>query len=168
MQSKTVMNPSRLRILECFIQSGDATAAEIQTQLSDIPTASLYRHINILLEDGWLELVSERKVRGATERRYKLASTRANENYDMQVSDVLLSLLATFKAYFAEEDSDPVRDMLLVSTATLMLSDEEFEQFLIEQAELEQKYLGRQSDGKRKPRRLTYISSPCEQEEQNA
>lgn len=168
MQSKTVMNPSRLRILECFIQSGDATAAEIQTQLSDIPTASLYRHINILLEDGWLELVSERKVRGATERRYKLAGTRANENYDAQVSGVLLSLLATFKAYFAEEGSDPVRDMLLVSTATLMLSDEEFEQFLIEQAELEQKYLGRQPDGKRKPRRLTYISSPCEEEEQNA
>ena len=168
MQSKTVMNPSRLRILECFIQNGDATAAEIQTQLSDIPTASLYRHINILLDDGWLELVSERKVRGATERRYKLAGTRANGNYEAQVSGVLLSLLATFKAYFADESSDPVRDMLLVSTATLMLSDEEFEQFLIEQAKLEQKYLGRQPDGKRKPRRLTYISSPCEEEEQNA
>ncbi len=168
MRSKTVMNPSRLRILECFIQNGDATAAEIQTQLSDIPTASLYRHINILLEDGWLELVSERKVRGATERRYKLASTRANENYEMQIADVLLSLLTTFKTYFADESKDPVQDMLLVSTATLMLSDEEFEQYLTEQAELMQRYLGRQPDGIRKPRRLTYISSPCEEEEQNA
>ena len=168
MQSKTVMNPSRLRILECFIQNGDSTAAELQKQLSDIPTASLYRHMNILLEDGWLELASERKVRGATERRYRISSTRASGNYDAQISEVLLSLLATFKSYFADGSADPVKDMLLVSTATLMLSDAEFEQYLTEYAELVQRYIGRQPDGERKPRRLTYISSPCEEEEQNA
>lgn len=166
MQTKTVMNPSRLRILEYFIVHGNATAAEMQTELCDIPTASLYRHINILLDDGWIELASERRVRGATERRYKLASTKINGSNEMPFAEILLSLIATFKAYFASEKADPMRDMLCISTSTLMLSDAEFMQFLTELTELEKKYLGRQPDGERKPRRFTYISSPCEEEEQ--
>ena len=63
------MNTARLRILEYLINHGDGTAAEISSELNDIPTASLYRHIKALVDDGWIEVKSEQKKRGVTERR---------------------------------------------------------------------------------------------------
>lgn len=72
MNAKTVMNPARLRILEYFILHESATVAEMRRELSDIPQASLYRHMSALVSDGWLIIESEEKKRGATERRYRL------------------------------------------------------------------------------------------------
>ena len=72
MNAKTVMNPARLRILEYFILHESATVAEMRRELSDIPQASLYRHMSTLVGDGWLIIESEEKKRGATERRYRL------------------------------------------------------------------------------------------------
>lgn len=119
MNAKTVMNPARLRILEYFILHESATVAEMRRELSDIPQASLYRHMSTLVGDGWLVIESEEKKRGATERRYRLKpSVGKGEKTDyMQVFDVLMSLMATFKRYFAKPDCDPVRDMLSVGTA---------------------------------------------------
>ena len=96
LKAKTVMNPARLRIMEFFILHGTSTAADIRRELADIPQASLYRHLKALYDDGWLELDSEEKKRGATERKYRLASGEAS-GCEAQITDVLLSLLATFK-----------------------------------------------------------------------
>ena len=95
--AKTVMNPARLRILEYFILHESATVAEMRRELSDIPQASLYRHMSALVSDGWLVVQSEEKKRGATERRYRLKpSVAENGKADyMQVIDVLMSLMAT-------------------------------------------------------------------------
>ena len=40
-----VMNPVRQRIIQYLILHGEGTAKEMQAELSDIPVASLYRHI---------------------------------------------------------------------------------------------------------------------------
>ena len=165
MRADTVMNPSRLRILEYFITHGTGTAGELSHELSDIPQASLYRHLKLLSEDGWLELCSERKKRGTTERVYRLARREAEDDAGGSIRAVLCSLLGTFSAYFGGEAPDPVGDMLFVSTSSPMLSDEEFSEFIKAQSLLLKKYLGRPPEEGRRPRRLTYISSPCETEE---
>lgn len=168
MNAKTVMNPARLRILEFFILHESATVAEMRRELSDIPQASLYRHMSALVDDGWLVVQSEEKKRGATERRYRLKpSVSENGKADyMQVFDVLMSLMATFKRYFAKPDCDPVRDMLSVGTSAFLMTDEEYTGFMTAMSELFVKHIGNAPAEGRKQRRLTVISSPCEEEEQ--
>ena len=168
MKAKTVMNPARLRILEYFILHGASTAAEIRSELADIPQASLYRHINALFDDGWIELDSEEKKRGTTERRYRLKQNPP-EDYaqnDRHYTDVLLSLLATFKTYFAKQGADAARDMLCIATSALILSDAEYAELLNAMSELVIKHMGHAPGNGRKQRRITIISSPCEEEEQ--
>lgn len=166
MNTVTVMHASRLRILEYLINHGDGTAGEISAELSDIPTASLYRHIKALESDGWIEVKSKQKKRGATERRYRLIQSRAEDPGAAAVTQGLLGLLAEFKRYFEGGDPEPMRDMLGFSMMALMLSDEEFESFYKEMNGLAEKYMGRAPDGKRRPRKITVISSPAEEEQQ--
>lgn len=161
----TVMNTARLRILEYLVNHGDGTAAEISAELSDIPKASLYRHIKALDADGWIEIKSETKKRGATERRYMLRTAQVDDFGGGVVQQGLLELSAEFRRYFEGADPDPMRDMLCYSMMALMLSDEEFESYLRELSELSQKYLGRAPDGERKPRKITVISSPIQEEQ---
>ena len=126
----TVMSTARLRILEYLINHGDGTAAEMSAELSDIPTASFYRHIKALDADGWIEVKSETKKRGATERRYMLRTARVDDFGGGIVQQGLLELSAEFRRYFEGDDPDPMRDMLSYSMVALMLSDEEFESYL--------------------------------------
>lgn len=165
MRVQTVMNAVRLRIIEYLLAHGDGTPGEIGAALSDIPTASLYRHIKVLADDGWIEVVSEQKKRGTVERRYKIASNRIEDASAAPMIEGLMSLAASFTQYFESENADPVRDMLGFSTAALMLDDEEFTQLYSELAELIQKYMGREPNSGRKARRLTLVSSPTEKEE---
>ena len=56
--------------------------------------------------------------------------------------------------------------MLCVGTSALLLSDEEYTEFLDSLSGLVVKYMGYVPDDGRKQRRITVISSPCEEEEQ--
>ena len=47
----------------------------------------------------------------------------------------------------------------------LMLSDEEYTSFYMDMSELAAKYMGRKPDGVRKPRKITVISSPIQEEQ---
>lgn len=161
----TVMSTARLRILEYLINHGDGTAAEMSAELSDIPTASLYRHIKALDADGWIEVKSETKKRGATERRYKLSTARVNDSGGGVVQQGLLELSGEFRRYFDGDDPDPERDMLGFSMMALMLSDEELASFYGELGAVAEKYMGRAPDGVRKPRKITVISSPIQEEQ---
>lgn len=165
MEIATVMNAARLRILEYLMHHGDGTAAEISAELSDIPTASLYRHLKALETDGWIEVKSEQKKRGATERRYKPGKSRIEEPVAAPVIQGLTGLMAEFKSYFEGEDPDPERDMLGFSMMALMLSDEEYGSFYRELSELAARYMGRKPDGERRPRKITVISSPAQEEQ---
>ena len=165
MNAKTVMNPARLRILEYFILHESATVAEMRRELSDIPQASLYRHMSALVSDGWLVVQSEEKKRGATERRYKLRKNRIEDPGSAAVMQGLLGLTAEFSRYFDGEDPDPMRDMLGFSMMALMLSDEEYASFYKDMSELAARYMGRKPDGVRKPRKITVISSPIQAEQ---
>ena len=44
------MNSTRQRILQVIMVKKEATSAEIREELPDVPRASLYRHIKVLLD----------------------------------------------------------------------------------------------------------------------
>ena len=64
---KVIMNPIRQRIVQYLMIHGQGTSKEIMEELTDIPPASLYRHVKILAENGCIEIAEEHKIRGTVE-----------------------------------------------------------------------------------------------------
>ena len=166
--TKIIMNPVRQRILQYLIIHEKGSTGEIQNALSDVPTASLYRHIKKLLDGNCIYVAEEKRVRGTVEKIYGLVRNPLAEEPTMQdISSMfytsLLSLQTSFLQYFEKENVDPQKDMLALQSATLMLSDEEYMDFLLKLNELVSETAKKEPDGTRKPRRFTFISSPNEE-----
>src|SRR3954469_20006775 len=73
-----LLHPVRLRIVQAFLGERALTTAQLREELPDVPPASLYRHIALLVGADVLSVVSERRVRGATERTYTLRLAAAH------------------------------------------------------------------------------------------
>lgn len=161
--NEVLMNPVRMRIVQCFLTHDTATSAEISAWLEDVPRATLYRHINVLAENDFLTIVEKTKIRGATERTFKLnrKMLTAGNDSTQKAFSILMGLYRDFERYFSSETPDPVRDYVFLKTDELMLSDREYNAFLVEMLELIKAYSGRSAEG-RTLRRLSMISSPTE------
>lgn len=160
--AEVVMNPVRQRIFQYFLLHEAGTVKEIKKALPDVPNASLYRHIKILVEHSILMVVGENRIRGTVESVYQLnkdALAMEDENGNaVQMS--LLGICASFARYFARDDADPRKDMLLLTNCTLVLTDEEFSGFLSEINEIALKYMKAEATESSKTRQITLISAP--------
>ena len=67
-----LLHPVRLRIVQAFLGERPLTTSQLAAELSDVPAGSLYRHVALLTKAGVLQVVAERRIRGATERTYML------------------------------------------------------------------------------------------------
>ena len=153
------LNPVRQRILQVLIEKKEASAAQILEVLTDIPRASLYRHIKILADAGVIEAVREVPKRGSVEKFYALAAppadAKTNEGMNQMIQAALIALANDFSRYFSEGGNDPQKDMLTVS-------DEEFTAFLAEYSQMLAKFLHNKPSAERKTRKITFISSPAD------
>lgn len=70
--AEIVMNPVRQRIFQYFLIHETGTVKEVRKALSDVPGASLYRHMKILTDSSILTVVGENRIRGTVESVYKL------------------------------------------------------------------------------------------------
>ena len=162
--AEVVMNPVRQRIFQYFLLHETGTVKEVRKALPDVPSASLYRHINILTEYSILMVVGENRIRGTVESVYRLnkdalATEDAGGNA-VQMS--LLGICASFARYFAGGHADPKKDMLLLTSCTLLLTDEEFSGFLSEINEIALRYMKAEAGEGSKTRQITLISAPTD------
>jgi hypothetical protein len=162
-----ILNPIRIRIIQelAFVQS--ITATELCERISDVPRTTMYRHINILIDNNILSVVSEKRIRGSLERTIALNISEFKkynsiENADQNSYGFLMNTYAKFHRYFSSEKPDPAKDKIFINDIVLMLSDTEFDQFLTELRELLLKYRFEPS-GNRKTRDISIISSPVEE-----
>ena len=164
--AEVVMNPVRQRIFQYFLLHKAGTVKELKRALPDVPNASLYRHIKILAEHSILTVVGENRIRGTVESVYQLnkeaLATEDEGGNAVQMS--LLSICASFARYFAGDDVDPKRDMLLLTNCTLLLTDEEFSGFLSEINEIALKYMKAEANESSKMRQITLISAPANEQ----
>jgi predicted DNA-binding transcriptional regulator YafY len=136
-----LLHPVRLRIVQAFLGERPLTTSELSAELSDVPSASLYRHVARLVDAGVLQVVSERRVRGALERTYMLrlaaasigpdeiASMSADEHRQAFMAFVA-GLLADVDRYLQREDADPLRDGVGYRLAGMWLDDAEYAELL--------------------------------------
>ena len=163
-----IMNPVRQRIAQYLILHRTGTVSEIAAALSDVPRPSLYRHMNVLLEAGCIEVVAQKSVRGAVERTYALVEQPMGNPSQLEVAGlihgVLTSVMASFARYFSHGDVDPQKDLLSVSSSTLRLSDQEMMEMLQRIGGVFNDYIQNAPGGERKPRNIVFISAPVEGE----
>lgn len=164
--SDILSNPVRTRIVQYLQSSGEATTKQITEALKDIPTPTIYRHINFLLKEDVLMVKEERKIRGTTERllaiNTEMWSAEINRDIAATAYQFLMSLYGQFQNYASKKNTDPVADMLCLKTCMMRLSDESFEGFLKEYAELLGRYQRNEENGK--VRSVSIISAPVEEE----
>ena len=158
------MNSTRQRIIQVIMINKEATSAEIGEELQDIPRASLYRHIKVLLDAGIITVVKEEVKRGSVEKTYAIAPQMpygdTNEEYNSLIQSALMGLQGEFHRYFNGENPDPQRDLLTVGSASLMMSDEEMMEFIREYGDLIQRYMTNKPSEGRKVRKVTLVISP--------
>lgn len=160
-----MLNQVRHRILQYIHHRGSVTVKEIAEALSDIPQATMYRQIKALSEGGLISVCGRKRIRGTLEHTYRLSDELKPDGDhatgDMSTRFALLSLVQDFSDYYLKQDADPGRDMLDVVSRPLLMTDEEFEEYLSSISELTERYVHNEPESDRRIRRVTFISSPA-------
>lgn len=144
------LHPVRMRIL-LALAGRQCTPKMLSSALSDVPHATLYRHIAQLAKAGAIEVVSEEKKRGQTERTYALANAGV---LDVETSffeagkeerlkyflSFVTSMLQDFALFLDREDALKRRDFGF-HAVVLNLSDGELTQLSSDLRKLYEPYL---------------------------
>lgn len=95
-KADVVLHPVRFRILT-LVSGRRMSPQKISCSLPDVPQASIYRHINKLVEAGVLQCVEEPGARGVSERLYTIPTPEAAT---VSVEDTAAASLADNLQYF--------------------------------------------------------------------
>jgi DNA-binding transcriptional ArsR family regulator len=136
-----LLHPVRLRIVRSFLGDRALTAADLAEELGDVPPASLYRHIALLVKGGVLQVAAERRVRGAVERTYVLRTIAAQiqpgelaamspEQHLAAFMAYVAGMLADAERYLTTGTPDLVRDGAGYRMWAMWLTDAEFADFI--------------------------------------
>lgn len=169
-RSDILLHPVRLRIVLASV-GDDVTTADIARRLPDVPQATLYRSIAKLADAGILDVVSERKARGATERTYRVNAAQVSvgvaEASEMSAEEHLEAfvtfagvLIETYGRYLKTRGSNPARDGVSFRQARLWLTDSELDELVTDMTLLLARYLDHTETPKRTPRLLSTILMP--------
>jgi DNA-binding transcriptional ArsR family regulator len=137
-RAEAIFHPVRMRIIRALL-GRELTARGIAEVVGDVPPATLYRHLNQLVDAGVLCIVSERQVRGASERTFGIVERKvslegedvATFNLDEHLryfSVFVAGLLEEFARYLERDEPDLARDGVSYRQVALWLSDDEFVQ----------------------------------------
>ena len=148
------MHPVRMKILQALMHNTEEglSTLEMISVIQDVPQATLYRHIQILVDENIIKIVKERKVRSVTEKFYALkedAAKISEEDWSKlskkqklnYVSYYQLALLSQYQNYLSlhEEDECAV-DSATFSLLDLSLTVEQFNDFQHDLNDLLTKY----------------------------
>ncbi|RXT06485.1 helix-turn-helix domain-containing protein [Ammoniphilus sp. CFH 90114] len=162
-----ILHPKRMKIIQTLGGGKKLSIQEIGSILSDIPQATLYRHINTLIEHKIIQIVQENQVRGAVEKILAIneAELRNNENLSSEdhielFTTFMTNLLGEFTQYATGPEFEPLRDGATYRQAMIHLNDEEWKAFIAEYSKLLQSALGKEPREDRKTRTLSTIIIP--------
>ncbi len=141
-KADVLSHPVRMRVVLTMVGDRELTTADIAEAMPDIPIATLYRHISALAEGKVLTVVSERRVRGAVERTYRLrpeyelrpeftladrkkAAKLSTKDQRAAFGVFAATLIASYDGYLAREDRDVVTDPVGYRTTAVYADDDD-------------------------------------------
>jgi DNA-binding transcriptional ArsR family regulator len=136
-----IVHPIRLRIITAM-SNDRVTAKDLAEALPDIAQTTLYRHINVLVEGGLLEVVEEIPQRGTVERvlGFKtmpsltpehlsgLSKEQIQETFSLILFTLLNEALNALNHFPEGEEIDLLGSGFQFSECQLNLSNEEYQQ----------------------------------------
>jgi Helix-turn-helix domain len=173
-----LLHPVRLRILQAFLGNRKLTTSELARELADVPAGSLYRQVAKLAEAGVLQVVAERRARGAVERTFALQLSAAevgsgetaamtSDEHRRTFMAFVAGLLGDFDRYLDSGTPDLARDGVGFRMTAMWLSDDEFTEFVTELAALFRPRLANTPGNGRRRRIAANIFLPAPEATQN-
>jgi DNA-binding transcriptional ArsR family regulator len=170
-KAQIILHPIRMRIIQTLIGGVQLTAQQMAEVLSDVPQASLYRHLNKLTKAGIVSVVAENPVRGAVEKVYALPEQAANlsgedlanasrEEHMQYFITFVASLLGDFSRYLQAETIDLESDGVGYRQVALYLNDEEFQEFISDLSAVVKPLLANRPRSDRRRRLFSTIVMP--------
>jgi hypothetical protein len=161
-----LLHPIRLRIVKAFLGDRVLTTAQLASEIEDVPLGSLYRHVAVLTQAGMLQVVAERRVRGAVERTYAMrlpaARMQPDEVAAMSPDDhtqafvaFVAGMLGDFDRYVESPGFDPIGDDATYRLAGMWLTNAEYAEYLRDLVAISQPRLAN-PPGRGRRRRLFY------------
>ncbi len=138
-----LLHPVRMRLVNAMHAAGMLTTSELCARLPDLPKATVYRQVARLVRGGVFEIESARQVRGAVERRYRLAAGGAvvdakdarfmtREDHRRGFTAAMAALIADFNVYLDRGAADPLADEVSYRQFTLWLRPAERSQLILD------------------------------------
>ncbi|MFE7526389.1 helix-turn-helix domain-containing protein [Kitasatospora sp. NPDC057542] len=137
--TEVLLHPVRLRVVHALSGGRVLTTSQLCERMPEVPKVTMYRHVALLAEAGFLEVADEQRVRGAVERYYRLrqdrpvvdadgAAAMSPDDHRRGFAAAMAVLIAEFNAYLDRDGADPVADAVSYRQGTLWLSPDELAQ----------------------------------------
>ncbi|MEC2075294.1 helix-turn-helix domain-containing protein [Metabacillus fastidiosus] len=161
---EVLMHPVRMKISQALMRNKEngLTPLEMVKVIKDVPQATLYRHIQTLLDAGIIRILKEEKVKAVSEKYYtlneeqlKVSSKEWKELSSKEKLDYFsyyqLSLTTQYQNFLhILEEKNADEDLSTFSLAELKLKDTQFINFQTELNELIMKYSNITNENKEK------------------
>ncbi len=167
---KLILHPVRMKIIQSLLNGKNMTVQQLSQRAKDVPQATLYRHLNKLLEADLIQVVKENQIRGAVEKVYALKEPPVHSQEDFlhlskeEHLELFLTftthLLGMYENYLQQDEVDLVKDGVSYTVANLYLSDREFMELMQGFATLIQKAMKNEPSPERKTRNFATIVIP--------
>ncbi|SOE15046.1 Helix-turn-helix domain-containing protein [Streptomyces sp. 2323.1] len=169
-----LLHPVRLRVVHALSGGRVLTTAQLCKRMPEVGKVTVYRHVALLAEGGFLEVAEEQRVRGAVERHYRLRQDRpvvdAEAAAAMSLDDhrrgfaaAMAVLIAEFNAYLDRDGAAPIADAVSYRQGTLWLSPDELAEMNHKLLAILGPLLANQPEPGRAPYLLSRIFFPSEQ-----
>ncbi|MRX52853.1 helix-turn-helix domain-containing protein [Bacillus idriensis] len=165
-----ILHPVRIKIVQSLLNGKEMTVQQLGERTKDVPQATLYRHLNKLLEAKIIQVVKENQIRGTIEKVYALnePSVQSQEDFLKLTSEEHLELFMNFttqlmgmyESYLQNDEADLVKDGVSYAVANVHLSDSEFMELVKGIAELLQNAMLNEPSPERKGRNIATIVIP--------
>ncbi|MBS2967773.1 helix-turn-helix domain-containing protein [Metabacillus sp. KIGAM252] len=169
-KAKLLLHPVRMKIAQALINGRELSAQQLSERIDGVPPATLYRHINKLLEAEIIEVVQENPIRGTVEKIYALKQTGAATPEDLEKisKEEHLDLFAAFtnqlagmyEDYLNQEAFNLIEDGVGYRLASVHLTDEEFIELMGKMASLMVEAMEKQPSPERRTRHIATITIP--------
>jgi DNA-binding transcriptional ArsR family regulator len=125
------------------LAGAELTTADLCARMPDVPRVTMYRHVGLLADAGFLDVADEQRVRGTVERRYRLrrdrpridgeaAAAMSPDDHRRGFAAAVAVLLAEFNAYLDRPDANPTADGVSYRQGVLWLTPQELSELLTE------------------------------------
>jgi DNA-binding transcriptional ArsR family regulator len=151
---EVLMHPVRMKICQSLMRNKEngLTPLEMVEVIKDVPRATLYRHIQVMVDSGILRVIKEKKVKSVSEKYYALNEKEALLNGDEwkkatskekldYVSYYQVLLMTQYQSYLKKlEEQNSQEDGATFSVVELKIDEEHFINFQNELNNLMNKY----------------------------